>query len=61
MNNDLYVVGGIACLIFGLYISTVQIKKIKAGKQDQLGFDYKLLGGGIMFIIIGLAFIIQHW
>jgi hypothetical protein len=50
-------IGGLAFLILGLYITYIQIKTFKSGKQDQLGFDIKLLGGGIMAIILGLALI----
>jgi len=47
--------GGITCLVLGIYISIVQIKKFAKRKQDELGFDIKLLGGGIIFIIGGIA------
>ncbi len=45
----------------GLAILTVkQIKIFAKGKQDQLGFDIKLLGGGTMFIIIEI-YLITHY
>jgi hypothetical protein len=50
---------GLACLGFGIYITIIQIKKISKGKQDQLGFDIKFLGGGIMCIMVGVALIIS--
>jgi LPXTG-motif cell wall-anchored protein len=59
-SNFLYVLGGIALIGLGGYIVIRQIKKIKAGKVDSMGFDYRLLGGGIMFIIGGIATIIKY-
>ena len=50
----LYIVGGIASLIFGLVIIIRQIKTFKKGEQDELGFDIKLLGGGMGFLMIGI-------
>jgi len=51
------ILGGLAFFAIGLYITFVQIKIFRAGKQDQLGFDIKWLGGGIMAIILGLVLI----
>jgi len=58
--NGLYIIGGIACLAFGIYLTLKQIKTFRAGKQDQLGFDIKLLGGGIIGIIIGVYLIMKY-
>jgi hypothetical protein len=60
MSNGLYVIAGIACLSLGLFVTVFQVKKFIRKKQDNLGFDIKLLAGGIMFIIIGIALIIHH-
>jgi len=51
------VFGGPICLALGIWITIKQIRKFKAGKQDKLGFDIKLLGGGILFIMGGIALI----
>lgn len=58
--NGLYVFGGIACLVFGIYLTKKQVKTFNSGKQDQLGFDIKLLGGGIMAIIGGVYLIMKY-
>jgi 4-hydroxybenzoate polyprenyltransferase len=51
----LRLLGGIVCLVFGVFITARQIKIIRTGKVDQLGFDYKLLAGGIVFIMAGFS------
>jgi hypothetical protein len=58
--NALYVFGGIACLVFGAWLTIKQIKIFAKGKQDQLGWDIKLLGGGIIFIIGGICLIAKY-
>lgn len=58
--NGIYILGGIACLAFGIYLTVKQIKTFLAGKQDQLGFDIKLLGGGLIGIMIGIYLIIKY-
>ena len=49
-----------ACLGLGIFITRKQIKIFQAKEQDDLGFDVKLLGGGIMAIILGIALIVQY-
>ena len=56
----LYIVGGIASLIFGLVIIIRQIKTFKKGEQDELGFDIKLLGGGMGFLMIGIYLLAKY-
>jgi hypothetical protein len=58
--NSLYVLGGIACLIFGAWLAIKQIKILVKGKQDELGWDIKGLGVGIMSIMIGI-YLITHY
>lgn len=57
LMNGLYLIGGIACLSLGIYITIRQIKKTKTGEQDKLGFNYKLLAGGVGFIMVGFGLI----
>jgi hypothetical protein len=57
--NDLYGLGRLACIAFGIYIIKFQVKKIKDGTQDELGFGYKLLGGGVCSIIVGVGMILH--
>jgi len=52
--NGINFLAGMACTGLGLYMTTIQIKRFSKGQQDQLGFDIKLLGGGVVFIIIGI-------
>ena len=51
-----YLFGGIICLFLGIYIVGIQIKTFRERKQDNLGFDLKLLGGGIMAVILGMIY-----
>ena len=55
-----YVIGGIFSLLLGIYIIIRQIKTIRAGKQDSLGFDYKLLIAGGGFFMLGIGMIFQN-
>jgi len=58
--NVLYVLGGLCLLAVGIFISAVQIKKIRADKAGQLGSAYKLLVGGVIFIMSGIALIDKY-
>ena len=58
--NILYVIGGIGCMSLGVYITKIQVKRFMRGEQDNLGFDIKLLFGGIMGIILGIALIVHY-
>ncbi len=58
--NALYVLGGCACLAFGIYLTIKQVKTFIKGEQDKFGFDIQGLGGGIMFIMIGLYLIFKY-
>jgi len=58
--NVLYILGGIACLIFGIWDVTKEIKVFAKGKQDKYGADIKILGADIMFIIIGIYLIVHY-
>ena len=58
--NKLNIWIGLACLIIGFPLTIKQIKIFRAGEQDQLGFDIKLLGGGIMAIIAGFYLIFKY-
>jgi hypothetical protein len=60
MKNSFYVVVGFACLILGVYIVIIQLKKLKKREQDNLGFDIQLLAGGIMALVLGVGMIIQN-
>jgi hypothetical protein len=56
MNNlYVYILGGIVCVGCGLYLTIHQSQKIAAGEDDELGFDYKGLGCGIMLIMLGIT------
>jgi hypothetical protein len=56
----LYIIGGVILLAIGLYLTVKQIKIFVAGKQDQLGWDIRGLGAGIMSIMIGVYLIIHY-
>ena len=50
-----HLIAGIASILFGALITLKQIKVFRQGEQDRLGFDIRLLIGGICFVFIGLA------
>jgi hypothetical protein len=58
--NALYIIAGFACLAVGIWITLKQIIVFKKVEQDSLGFDVKLLGGGVMGVILGIALIIHY-
>ena len=58
--NVLKILGGCACLLYGLYVTRKQVLIFKNREQDQLGWDIRGLGGGISFIIIGLYLLIKN-
>jgi len=58
--NGLYTIGGVILLAIGLYLTVKQIKIFVAGKQDQLGWDIRGLGAGIMSIMIGVYLIVKY-
>ena len=47
-------------MTLGCYLTIKQIKIFVAGKQDQLGWDIKGLGAGIISIMIGVYLIIKY-
>ncbi|WP_304067593.1 hypothetical protein [Pedobacter glucosidilyticus] len=61
MNNTLYFIGGITSLILGLYITINQIRIFLKKEQDELGWDIKLLGGGVTFVILGIMLIMDSF
>ncbi|HEY4323893.1 MAG TPA: hypothetical protein VGN20_07895 [Mucilaginibacter sp.] len=58
--NVLYVTGGIALLTFGIWQTIRELRIFAKGKQDKLGADIKILGSGIMFIMIGVYLIVKY-
>lgn len=51
--------GGIACLTFGAWLTIRQIRKVIKGTQDNMGWDIRAIGGGISFVIIGI-YLLSH-
>ena len=58
--NALYVLGGIVLLTFGIWQTITTAKVYLKGKEDKLGADIKILGSGIMFVIIGAYLILKY-
>ena len=58
--NVLYIIGGFALLIFGIWQTIVKARNILRGRQSILGSDIQLLGVGITSVICGIILIIQH-
>jgi len=52
--NYPYLFGGIASLSFGGWLTIYQIRTLIRGKQDRLGWDIRLLSGGIIFLMGGI-------
>lgn len=57
--NYTYLVGGIIALVFGGWLTLNQIKIFLKKQGDQLGWDIKLLSGGLIFIMIGI-YLLAH-
>ena len=57
--NYTYLVGGICSLLFGGWLTIHQIKVFKNRKQDELGWDIKLLSGGIITLMLGV-YLLTH-
>jgi len=54
-------IGGIAVLGLGVYITRNQIQTFRKKEQDELGWDIKLLGGGMGLMMIGIALIVKDF
>ena len=58
--NVLYVIGGIALTVFGVWETIYMAKKIANKGTGLLGAPIKLLGAGIMSIMLGIALIVHY-
>ncbi len=58
--NGLYVIGGIALILFGVWLTAKEIKIFARGEQDDLGYDIKGLGFGITCVICGIILISKY-
>ncbi len=58
--STLYIIGGIILMTYGIWQTIVAIKIFIKGKQDWLGADIKMLGAGIMAIMIGVYLICKY-
>jgi len=58
--NALYVLGGIACLAYGIWQTITEINIFRAGKQDKFGWDIKGLGVGVCFVMLGVSLITHY-
>lgn len=57
--NFLYILGGIALVLFGIWQGYKEIKIFSSGKQDPLGADIKLFGASIGAVMIGVYLIVN--
>ncbi len=58
--NVLYVLAGIALVLFGIWLTIKKAKVFMRGKQDKFGADINLFGTGIMCIMLGVALITHY-
>ena len=58
--NYTYLLGGMASIGFGGWLIFNQIKIFVRGKQDKLGWDIKLLSGGILCLMLGI-YLLTHF
>jgi len=58
MNYE-YVIGGLVSVGAGILLIYNQAKIFLRGDQDQLGWDIKLLSGGILCLMLGL-YLLAH-
>jgi hypothetical protein len=60
MNNGLYVIAVFSSSCLGLWISIVQIKKIRTKRVYELGSVYQLLAAGIVLIYLGIKLLEKY-
>jgi hypothetical protein len=53
----LFILGGLACIVLGAYITKNKVAKIRNGTHDKFGIDFQLLALGVLVIILGIALI----
>jgi hypothetical protein len=58
--NILYVISGIALIAFGLWEAIYMGKKLAKEGTGMTGAKIKLLGAGIMSIMLGIALIVHY-
>ncbi len=58
--NTLYIIGGVAVILFGLWQTIYVSKRIARKGLGILGADIKLLGVGVACIIGGIIVVAQH-
>lgn len=56
-TNILFILGAIAFLVLGIYVTRKKIKIFREGRQDRFGVDFQLLVLGILMIVLGIALI----
>jgi hypothetical protein len=58
--NVLYIIGGLALLIFGIWLTVIKARNISRGRKSVLGSDIQLIIAGIASIICGIIIIWQN-
>jgi hypothetical protein len=58
--NVLYVIGGIALIVFGIWLSIKKVKTIDSTPQKDHTYDYKQLILAFTSIVCGIILICQH-
>ena len=58
--NILYVIGGIAIAIYGVWLAYSRGRNLLSGRESILGADIQLFITGITCIVAGIVVVIQH-
>lgn len=53
-------VGGLFCLVIGVYFFKIQVRRLMNRKPGSTGFNFRLLLYGIVFIIAGVLLLLKR-
>ena len=59
--KNLPLLAGVFCIIFGLYFTEVQIKRLLGRKTGGRRFDVRLMLYGVIFLALGVMLILRRF
>jgi len=58
--NVPYIIGGIALILFGMWLAIIMIKTYAAGVKDKFGLNMRLLTFGVIAVVVGVIIVVKH-